>query len=170
MIFINIRYTIIIYNHYKNISNLQDLQDELADVLEISEDVQEALGRSYNIPDVDEDELEAELDALGDEIALDDDTSYLDEAVHAPNAPDKEPSRPGAVRNTVRIFDTCISTSFLTACSISIYVFKNSRMEFLSMSLGSPRSQQHKIIRTITTLLLIILLSLMLIQPALFHL
>lgn len=74
----------------------------MADILEISDDVQEALGRSYNTPDVDEDELEAELEALGDEIALDDDTSYLDEAVHAPNAPDKEPSRPGSIRNTVR--------------------------------------------------------------------
>lgn len=71
---------------------IQDLQDELADVLEISEEVQEALGRSYNMPDVDEDELEAELDALGDEIALDDDTSYLDDALKAPNAPDKDPS------------------------------------------------------------------------------
>ena len=29
------------------------------------------------MPDVDESELEAELDALGDEIALDDDASYL---------------------------------------------------------------------------------------------
>ena len=29
------------------------------------------------MPDVDEDELEAELDALGDEIALDEDASYL---------------------------------------------------------------------------------------------
>ena len=29
------------------------------------------------MPDVDEDELEAELDALGDEMALDDDSSYL---------------------------------------------------------------------------------------------
>ncbi len=44
------------------------------------------------MPDVDEDELEAELDALGDEIALDDDTSYLDDALKAPNAPDKDPS------------------------------------------------------------------------------
>ena len=33
--------------------------------------------RSYGMPDVDEDELEAEFDALGDEIALDDDASYL---------------------------------------------------------------------------------------------
>ena len=31
------------------------------------------------------------MDALGDEIALDDDTSFLDEALNAPNAPSKEP-------------------------------------------------------------------------------
>ena len=43
------------------------------------------------MPEVDDDELEAELDALGDEIALDDDTSYLDEAARAPNAPTTVP-------------------------------------------------------------------------------
>ena len=43
------------------------------------------------MPEVDDDELEAELDALGDEIALDDDTSYLDDAVRAPNAPTTVP-------------------------------------------------------------------------------
>jgi len=43
------------------------------------------------MPEVDDDELEAELDALGDEIALDDDTSYLDEAVQAPSAPTTVP-------------------------------------------------------------------------------
>lgn len=63
----------------------------MADMLEQSEEVQEALGRSYGTPDIDESELEAELDALGDEIALDDDTSYLDDAVRAPAAPDREP-------------------------------------------------------------------------------
>jgi charged multivesicular body protein 5 len=82
-----------------NIDNIEDLQDDMADMLETSEEVQEALGRSYNMPDVDEDELEAELDALGDEIALDDDTSYLDDAVRAPNAPDKDPHRPEAAKN-----------------------------------------------------------------------
>jgi len=82
-----------------NIDKIEDLQDELADIMEQSEEVQEALGRSYNMPDVDEDELEAELDALGDEIALDDDTSYLDDAVSAPNAPDKVIGRPEANRN-----------------------------------------------------------------------
>jgi hypothetical protein len=55
------------------------LQDDLSDMLEDANEVQEALGRSYGMPDVDEDELEAELDALGDEFALDEDSSYLGE-------------------------------------------------------------------------------------------
>merc|ERR1719460_3568660 len=53
-----------------NIDQIEDLQDDLADMLEDANEVQEALGRSYGMPDVDEDELEAEFDALGDEIAL----------------------------------------------------------------------------------------------------
>lgn len=36
---------------------------------------------------------------LGDEIALDDDTSYLDDVVKAPAAPDKEPGAADPVRN-----------------------------------------------------------------------
>ena len=41
------------------------MQDELADMLEDANEVQDVLGRSYGVPDIDEDELEAELDALG---------------------------------------------------------------------------------------------------------
>lgn len=74
-----------------NLEEIEDVQDELADMLEQSDDIQEALGRTYNMPEIDEDELAAELDALGDEMALDDDTSYLDDVVKAPAAPDKEP-------------------------------------------------------------------------------
>lgn len=48
----------------------------MEDVLEISNDIQGALARNYAVPDMDDDELEAELN----EIALDDDKSYLDEA------------------------------------------------------------------------------------------
>lgn len=49
------------------------------------------MGRSYGMPEIDDDELEAELDALGDEIGLDEDTSYLDDAVAAPSVPATEP-------------------------------------------------------------------------------
>jgi len=74
-----------------NIEDIEDVQDQLEDMLDQANEVQEALGRSYGMPEVDDDELEAELEALGDEIGLDEDASYLDEAVTAPNAPTKEP-------------------------------------------------------------------------------
>lgn len=73
-----------------NLDDIDDLQDELEDMLDQANEVQEALGRSYGMPEVDDEELEAELNALGDEIALDEDTSYLDEA-SAPRIPTKEP-------------------------------------------------------------------------------
>ena len=41
------------------------------------------------MPDVDEDDLEAELDALGEDFALDEDTSYLDDAISAPSVPSR---------------------------------------------------------------------------------
>ena len=63
----------------------------MADLLEQADEVQEALGRSYGTPDIDEDELEAELEALGDEMIGDSDSSYLDDAIKAPSAPDREP-------------------------------------------------------------------------------
>lgn len=74
-----------------DIGKIEDLQDDMEDMLEQANEVQDALGRSYGMPDVDEDELEAELDALGDEIALDADSSYLDEAAKAPGVPSREP-------------------------------------------------------------------------------
>ncbi|XP_069358390.1 charged multivesicular body protein 5 [Maniola hyperantus] len=74
-----------------NIDEIEDINDDLADMLEEADEVQGALGRQYGMPEMDDDELAAELDALGDEIALDDDTSYLDDVVKAPAAPDREP-------------------------------------------------------------------------------
>nr|SVE77884.1 EOG090X0EA1 [Daphnia lumholtzi] len=74
-----------------NIDQVEDIQDEMTDMLEQADEVQEALGRSYGTPDIDEDELEAELEALGDEMLGDEDSSYLDDAIKAPSAPDREP-------------------------------------------------------------------------------
>ena len=62
-------------------------QDDLADMLEDANEVQEALGRTYGMPEIDEADLEAELDALGDDFALDDDTSYLDDAMKVSHQP-----------------------------------------------------------------------------------
>lgn len=81
-----------------NIDEIEDIQDEMADMLELTDEVQEALGRSYGMPEVDDDELAAELDALGDEIAADADSTYLDEAL-IPETPEKEPQKPQPQKN-----------------------------------------------------------------------
>lgn len=81
---------------------VQDMQDDLADMLEQADEVQEAMGRSYGMPEIDDDELAAELEALGDDLALDEDTSFLDDAIKAPSAPDKEPGA-SSVKNKVII-------------------------------------------------------------------
>ncbi|XP_017768156.1 PREDICTED: charged multivesicular body protein 5 [Nicrophorus vespilloides] len=74
-----------------NIEEIDDVQDEMADMLEQADEVQEALGRNFNMQEVDDDELAAELDALGDELVLDDDSSYLDDVLKAPEAPNTKP-------------------------------------------------------------------------------
>lgn len=74
-----------------NIDQIENMQDELEDLMEQANEVQEVMGRSYGMPEVDDDELEAELDALGDEIGLDEDATYLDDAIGAPSAPTSEP-------------------------------------------------------------------------------
>lgn len=94
------------------------MQDELADMLEQADEVQEALGRTYGMQDVDDDELAAELDALGDELVLDNDSSYLDDVLKAPEAPSNKPeaetSRNKASNYIRKVFISIIS--FLNFC------------------------------------------------------
>ncbi|XP_010129206.1 PREDICTED: charged multivesicular body protein 5, partial [Buceros rhinoceros silvestris] len=74
------------------IDQIEDIQDQLEDMMEEANEVQEALSRSYGTPEIDEDDLEAELDALGDELLADEDNSYLDEAASAPAIPEVTPT------------------------------------------------------------------------------
>ncbi|KAG8530969.1 uncharacterized protein KY384_004326 [Bacidia gigantensis] len=54
-----------------DIDKLERMQDEMADLMEQGNDIQEAMGRSYDVPEeVDEAELDAELEALGDEAEM----------------------------------------------------------------------------------------------------
>ncbi|KAK4757990.1 hypothetical protein SAY87_019291 [Trapa incisa] len=47
------------------IQDIDSLQDEMMDLMDVSNEIQETLGRSYNVPDyIDEEELMGELDAL----------------------------------------------------------------------------------------------------------
>merc|ERR1719265_1868925 len=52
------------------IDQVEDLQDDMADLLEQAEEVQATLGRSYNTDDIDEQDLEAELAAMEDDPSL----------------------------------------------------------------------------------------------------
>ncbi|KAE8709751.1 putative transcription factor PosF21-like [Hibiscus syriacus] len=67
------------------IQDIDNLQDEMMDMMDMSNEIQETLGRSYNVPDdIDEDELMGELDALEADMGSEADSvpSYLQ--------PDKE--------------------------------------------------------------------------------
>jgi len=74
-----------------DIDKIENMQDEMADMLDMNNDIQEAMSRQYDTPDIDEADLEAELDALGDELELDADSTYLDEAMKAPGVPSRDP-------------------------------------------------------------------------------
>lgn len=56
-----------------NIDKLEDMQDEMLDLIDQSNELQNVLGRSYDVPDdISESELDAELEALGDELDIND--------------------------------------------------------------------------------------------------
>jgi len=67
----------------KNISidDVESMQDDLSDLLESNNEIQDALGRSYGVGEVDESELEDELASLGDELQMGETPSYLSSAV-----------------------------------------------------------------------------------------
>ncbi|XP_077480036.1 charged multivesicular body protein 5 [Stigmatopora argus] len=79
------------YKHV-NIDKIENIQDDLEDMMADANDIQESLGRSYGTPEIDDDDLEAELSALGDEFLMDDDSSYLDQAATTPSIPEGLPA------------------------------------------------------------------------------
>ncbi|KAK6203361.1 Snf7 family [Scheffersomyces amazonensis] len=90
-----------------DIDKIEDLQDEMLDLIEKSNDLQEALSTSYDVPDdISESELDAELDALGEEMDFESELaesgagvpSYLDQ-VGTDNLPtfiDEQPNEESA--------------------------------------------------------------------------
>lgn len=72
---------------FKNfkIEDVEKMQDELRDLYEETQEIQEVMGRAYDVPEeVDEDEMMAELDSLAFDMEKEKDASYLDEALSAP--------------------------------------------------------------------------------------
>ena len=54
-----------------DIDKIERMQDEMADLMEVGNEIQESISRSYDLPeDVDEAELDAELEALGEEVEV----------------------------------------------------------------------------------------------------
>jgi charged multivesicular body protein 5 len=52
-----------------NIDKIEKMQDEMADLMEMGNDINESISRAYDVPeDVDEAELDAELEAMGEDM------------------------------------------------------------------------------------------------------
>ncbi|KAK4939391.1 Vacuolar protein-sorting-associated protein 60 [Elasticomyces elasticus] len=52
-----------------NIDKIEQMQDEMADLMEVGNEINESISRAYDVPeDVDEAELDAELEALGEDM------------------------------------------------------------------------------------------------------
>lgn len=68
-----------------DIDKIEQIQDEMADLMELGNEISESMGRAYDIPDdVDEAELDAELEAMGEDMAFEQEAagavpSYLQE-------------------------------------------------------------------------------------------
>lgn len=58
-----------------DIDKIEQIQDEMADLMEMGNEISESMGRAYDIPDdVDEAELDAELEALGEDMMFEQQT------------------------------------------------------------------------------------------------
>ena len=76
----------------QDISGIESLQDDMADLMDSHAEIQEALGQTFGLPDdVDEDELLGELDALEDELAAEASAAPA-EAAGAPSYLSEEPT------------------------------------------------------------------------------
>jgi len=52
-----------------NLDQIERLQDEMADLMDVGNEINESISRAYEVPDdVDEAELDAELEALGEDM------------------------------------------------------------------------------------------------------
>ncbi|KXS17098.1 hypothetical protein M427DRAFT_54755 [Gonapodya prolifera JEL478] len=85
-----------------NINKITDMQDEMEDLMDQANEIQEELSRSYGTPEgVDDADLEAELEALGDDLTFEEEEmpSYLQEGTEVPaSLPGSLPQEPSAAK------------------------------------------------------------------------
>lgn len=94
-----------------DIDKIERLQDEMAELMDVGNEINESLARAYDVPeDVDEAELDAELEALGQEVEMERELG-LGEAGQAvpsfmvdevPEFVDTPPEVPGKVKEAAR--------------------------------------------------------------------
>ncbi|XP_076955446.1 vacuolar protein sorting-associated protein 60.2-like isoform X1 [Bidens hawaiensis] len=73
------------------IQEIDNLQDDMMDLMEVSNEIQESLGRSYNVPDdIDEEDLMGELDALEADMGLETEGEGVPSYLQPDNEPDYE--------------------------------------------------------------------------------
>ncbi|BAE58210.1 Snf7 family [Aspergillus flavus] len=83
-----------------DIDQIERMQDEMADLMDIGNEIQESISRAYDVPeDVDEAELDAELEALGEETMFENSMgesampSFLQDEVAPPQFIDEPPEQ-----------------------------------------------------------------------------
>ncbi|KAI3757190.1 vacuolar protein sorting-associated protein 60.2 [Cynara cardunculus var. scolymus] len=71
------------------IQDIDNLQDDMIDLMEVSNEIQESLGRSYSVPDdIDEEDLMGELDALEADMGLETEGEGVPSYLQPDNEPD----------------------------------------------------------------------------------
>ncbi|KAK1431394.1 hypothetical protein QVD17_07852 [Tagetes erecta] len=71
------------------IQEIDNLQDDMIDLMEVSNEIQESLGRNYNVPDdIDEEDLMGELDALELDMGLETEGEGVPSYLQPDNEPD----------------------------------------------------------------------------------
>ncbi|CAI7604519.1 unnamed protein product [Penicillium bialowiezense] len=83
-----------------DIDKIEQMQDEMADLMEVGNEINESISRAYDVPeDVDESELDAELEALGEESMFESSMgesampSFLQDEVAPPQFIDEPPEQ-----------------------------------------------------------------------------
>jgi len=74
-----------------DIDNIEDLHDDMSEMMEMNEEIQEVMGRAYGVPEeLDEDDLMNELNALEEEVALEEAEEIPSYLVNAASAAKSE--------------------------------------------------------------------------------
>lgn len=83
-----------------NINEIERMKDRMEEMQDEVADVNEVLSQPYETEVLDDADLEAELDALGDDMFADTDTSYLDTINDTPSDVPTLPAQPSSTETT----------------------------------------------------------------------